>query len=540
MRAAIYARYSSDRQSETSAEDQARVCFERADREGWKVVATFSDLAISGATRDRPGLNGLLERATEFDIVLAESIDRLSRDQEDIAAIFKRLRFAGARIVTLSEGDISELHIGLKGTMGALFLKELGEKTKRGQIGRVAAGRIPGGLSYGYRQVRRFDETGEPEKGLREIHEDEAHVIRRIFADFLAGYSPRAIAEALNREGVPSPAGRLWRAGTITGSKARRNGILHNELYAGRIVYNRQRFEKHPVTRRRLSRPNPPSEWKVQEIEHLRIVDADTWAATAARFAGRADLPAQIQRRPRRFLSGLMKCGVCGGGVTIIGTETWGCSGARQGTLCTNRRTVSNKLAESRILNAMRESLMAPDLIKAFVEEWQRTMEEDRAEQLRERARVVKKRDLAQRRIDRLVEAIADGAASFKDVRGSMREATDERDRLDAELAEIEAPQVVALMPAIAEQYRRAIDNLVETIHGPSNTPEAWEELRSVINEVRLVPREDGPGVHLELVGQLAEILRIAEGRRRDRAGGSKPSVKLVAGTGFEPVTFRL
>lgn len=131
-RAAIYARYSSDLQSETSAEDQARLCRSRIEQEGWSLIDVFADLAISGATRNRPGLNALLGRAGEFDVLVAEFLDRLSRDQEDIASIYKRLRFAGVRIVTLSEDEISELHIGRKGTIGALFLKDLGEKTRRG------------------------------------------------------------------------------------------------------------------------------------------------------------------------------------------------------------------------------------------------------------------------------------------------------------------------------------------------------------------------------------------------------------------------
>jgi protein gp37 len=94
MRCAIYARYSSDRQSEASAEDQARLCRERASSEGWTVTAEFLDPAISGATRDRPGLKRLLARAADFDVVLCESLDRLSRDEEDIAHITKRLRYA--------------------------------------------------------------------------------------------------------------------------------------------------------------------------------------------------------------------------------------------------------------------------------------------------------------------------------------------------------------------------------------------------------------------------------------------------------------
>ena len=151
-RVALYARFSSDLQSAASIEDQLRVCREHADRQGWIVVDSYADRAISGASLLRPGIQELMADAGRgrFDIVLAEAMDRLSRDQEDIAALFKRLRFAGVSIVTLAEGEIGEMHIGLKGTMNALFLKDLADKTRRGLRGRVEAGRSGGGNSYGY------------------------------------------------------------------------------------------------------------------------------------------------------------------------------------------------------------------------------------------------------------------------------------------------------------------------------------------------------------------------------------------------------
>src|SRR5687767_12513103 len=86
-----------------------------------------------------------------FDVVLAEALDRFSRDQEDTAGLFKRLTFAGVNIVTLAEGDITHLHVGLKGTMNALFVKDLADKTRRGLRGRVELGKSGGGLCYGYK-----------------------------------------------------------------------------------------------------------------------------------------------------------------------------------------------------------------------------------------------------------------------------------------------------------------------------------------------------------------------------------------------------
>ena len=139
MRVSIYARYSSDKQREASIVDQVRLCEERAAREGWRVVKRYADHAISGASLMRRGIQALMQDAQsgKFDLVLTEALDRISRDQEDIAGVYKRLRFAGVRIYTLSEGEIAELHIGFTGTMSALYLKNLGEKTWRGQSGRV-------------------------------------------------------------------------------------------------------------------------------------------------------------------------------------------------------------------------------------------------------------------------------------------------------------------------------------------------------------------------------------------------------------------
>lgn len=126
-RVAIYARFSSKMQRDASIDDQVRLCRERADKEGWQVVDTFADRAISGSSMIRSGLQDLLAGAAagRFDFVVTEALDRLSRDQADVAAIFKRLTFAGVRIVTLSEGEVNELHVGLKGTMNQFFSKTL-------------------------------------------------------------------------------------------------------------------------------------------------------------------------------------------------------------------------------------------------------------------------------------------------------------------------------------------------------------------------------------------------------------------------------
>ena len=283
--AAIYARYSSDLQRDASIEDQIRLCKERAKREGWRVVNCYTDHAISGASLIRPGMQMLLQdaQAGKFDVIVAEAIDRLSRDQEDIAHIYKRTRFASVRIVTLSEGDVNELHIGLKGTMGALFLKDLADKTRRGLRGRVEAGKSGGGNSFGYDVVRRLDDEGLPVRGERKINAAQAGIVRRIFNDYAAGKAPQAIAKQLNKEAVAGPSGTAWGPSTIHGNPDRGTGILNNELYVGKLVWNRLRYIKDPETGKRVSRPNPESEWITQDVSDLRIIADDLWQAVKAR-----------------------------------------------------------------------------------------------------------------------------------------------------------------------------------------------------------------------------------------------------------------
>ena len=196
-------------------------------------------------------------RAGCFDVLVAEALDRLSRDQENIAGLFKQLCFAGVRLVTLSEGEVGELHVGLKGTMNALFLKDLAQKTRRGLEGRIRQGKSGGGLCFGYDVVHKVDAAGEPLHGERRINQSEAAIVHRIFQEFAKGRSPRAIAGHLNKEAIPGPAGKSWGPSTIYGNWRRGTGIHNNEFYIGRLVWDRKQFMKDPDSGRRQARLTP-------------------------------------------------------------------------------------------------------------------------------------------------------------------------------------------------------------------------------------------------------------------------------------------
>ncbi|MBK8175222.1 MAG: recombinase family protein [Rhodospirillales bacterium] len=538
MRAAIYARYSSDNQKDASIADQMRLCRLHAERNDWSIVEEYADHAISGASLIRPGIQALMADAgrRQFDVILTESLDRLSRDQEDIAGIYKRLRFVGVRIVTLSEGEINELHIGLKGTMGALYLKDLADKTRRGLRGRIEAGKSGGGLCYGYKAVRKTDEAGDPICGERIIDETQAEVVRRIFREYADGKSSRAIAWALNRDGVVGPFGNSWGPSTIHGNPKRGNGVLNNELYIGRLVWNRQRFVKDPETGKRVSRLNPEHEWVIQDVPELRIVDDALWKRVKERQRALAYTPKDktnpnpmnSRRRPKHLLAGLAKCGCCGGGYTLISEHLLGCATARNKGTCNNRLNIRRDALEASVLSGLRTHLMQPVLFREFCAEFTAEINRLRMEERASQAAWEAELPRIDRELDRLVEAICKGVDALK-VKDKIEQLEARKAELASKLANAHEPPPL-LHPNMAEIWRQRIGGLHEVLADEAAKAEALALLRSLIERVTLVP-ERGQ-LAIELRGDLAAMLTFAANKRRSPGERADlgAQVSLVAG----------
>jgi site-specific DNA recombinase len=544
-RVALYARYSSDHQRDASIEDQLRQCRERVAREGWTIVETYSDRAISGASLIRSGIQSLLAdaQAGRFDMVLSEALDRLSRDQEDIAGIFKRLRFAGVTIFTLSEGEINELHVGLKGTMNALFLKDLAMKTHRGIRGRVEAGKIGGGNAYGYRVVHQLDARGKPIRGERAIIEEQAEIVHRIFREYVAGKGPRRIAADLNREDIPSPTGKRWSDTTIRGNRIISSGILNCELYIGIIRWNRQRKLKNPDTGRSAYRLNRESEWIRAEAPELRIVPQELWDAGKTRQneltalyhnqieGSRAAVRTMIAKngglnathRPRTLLSGLLSCGCCGGSYARRGQDRYACTNHLLGNGCDNPRTVDRKVLETRVLAGLRERMMTPEIaaeaMRAYTQETNRLNRERRSSAESTRRQLAE----AAKAIAEIVRVIEQGGW-HRALSDRLTELEAKQDSLTARLSNV--PQEVPdIHPNISEAYRRRIERLTEALSHPDDALEAADAIREVIDRIVITPGKARGENHVTLQGDLATILEWI-----DRTGkpGYKPATDIA------------
>ena len=546
-RAVIYARYSSDLQSDASIEDQVRLCEERLLSEGNIVVQVYQDRAISGGSvQNRDGIQRLMEavRLGGVDLVMAEALDRLSRDQEDIAAIYKRLQFAGVTLTTLAEGEISELHIGLKGTMNALFLKDLADKTRRGQRGRVEKGRIPGGKSYGYNIVHSLKDNGQVERGQRTINEAEARVVRRIYSEYVAGNSPRKIAALLNAEMIPSPRGGQWNASTINGNQKRRNGILNNELYLGRITYNRQRFVKDPDTGKRRSRPNPQKLWVITHVPELQIIDQDIWDKTQSLKQRYFSHRGNKRQTKKRLLSGLVKCGGCGGSMTIVNRQRYSCSTKREKGTCDNPAGIQAERLEARVIEGLKNILLGrDDLLKAFAAAFFEETVRHRHERNRQKQTNKRELEKVQRSIDRCLDFIVNGDGAMDTVRQKLSELERSKANIQSLIDQDTPLTKVETHPNIGQLYQRRVEQLSTLLNDESSQQEAMTIIRSLIDRIEITPGEKRGDPQVQLVGGLAAILELAVSKQQKTTIQSDSGfgrVLMVAGAGFEPATFRL
>lgn len=412
----------------------------------------------------RPGIQSLIRDAQNgmFNLVLSEALDRLSRNQADIASLYQRFQFLGCMIETTSEGAISEMQIGFKGTMNALFLKDLAAKTRRGLKGRAMAGKNTGGKTYGYDNIIKYDETGEPIRGDRNQPNSGSYRTSH-FQRLRRRYFARKIAEDLNKERVPGPTGRAWGQSTIHGNRERGTGILNNELYIGRQIWNRLTYVKDPDTGKRVSRPNPETEWTITDVPNLRILDDDLWNAARSRQGALktkdTDVAVWDRRRPKTLFSGLMTCGCCGGGFSKVSQTQFGCSTARNKgpALCTNRLTISQSALEALILSAFEETLVSEEALAQLCEDYTRERNRIREEASQNRSTLEKELATVIRDHAKLVEAIIAGVPA-EQIKDRMIGLDDRRKELERTLSATPAPDPIRFHPKMAATFKLRVE----------------------------------------------------------------------------------
>ncbi|MDY6960286.1 MAG: recombinase family protein [Pseudomonadota bacterium] len=487
-RAVIYARYSSDLQSDRSIEDQVALCRAYAQREGLEVTALHEDRALSGGSLlGRPGIARLLADAAagQFEVVIVEALDRLSRDMADLATLHKRLTFAQIRIRAVHEGEVNTVLVGLRGLVGQLFREDLKAKVRRGLAGRARDGLVAGGLAYGYAPV-----PGKP--GERTIVEAEAEIVRRIFREFAAGEAPRAIAKRLNADGIRPPQGRAWCASTLNGGPGRGGGMLRNTAYAGRLTWNRVPEVRDPETHRRVTRPTPPAERITADAPQLAILPPELWAGAQARFELMARTVPAAHRKARFLLSGLMRCAACGSGLSMCGKDKFGrprvrCSRHRESGDCPDARTFYLDAIEAAVLAGLKRELASPAAIAEFLDAYRAERERLARGAGAELARIDRRLAEIARELDRITDCLARGIGDEARLDARAKTLAAEETRLQAEAVTLPAaPPRLELRPELLDRYLAEIARLEATLTcrlADARSPAA-DAIRAMIDSV--------------------------------------------------------
>ena len=497
LRCAIYSRFSSDRQSPVSIDDQVRKCREHATRHGWVVLEEhiYADHAVSGTSAERVGLQRLLaaaEQATRaFDAILIDDTSRLTRKLADALNLYERLTFAGVRLVAVSQGVDSEssqaeILFGVHGLIDSVYSRELGLKTHRGMQGCALKAHHTGGRVFGYRSVRNVD-------GVRlEIIESEAATIRRMFDLYSKGQSLKRIAFLLNAEGVRSPQpqkGRLSQSWCVSSVRH----ILRNRRYTGQIIWNMKRKVRVPGTNRRIYRRRPESEWVVTPAPHLQIVSSELFAAVERRFqttqklwgTERKGLARGMQKQVYLF-SGLLRCAECGGSITLVGGRAknsrseYGCSihAQRGDSVCKNSLRIQRHDLEKHLLAGLAERVLREEFIDyvicgikedlarkhAALESWKKNLK-DEAERIELELR-------------RLVEVITAGNGSVT----LMAAITERETRLREIRDQVIKPGPESLQEKLDELRTLAVERLTQ-LRGLLTNPSAIHEARALLAE---------------------------------------------------------
>ncbi len=448
MNCAIYARYSNEKQSAFSIEDQIRKCREYAARKGWVVLDQhiYRDEAISGATDERQALKQMLAAANsyppQFDCVLVDDTSRLSRSLGDADRISKDLKFAGVRIVYVAQGFDSEsesagMLTAIYGGINEQYLVDLGKKTFRGVEGLAQRKLHTGGRCFGYRNVpiedaTRVDSHGRPViNGVRlQVEPHQAKVVKRIFSLYAEGRSLKYISKLLNTEGVQSPQpqkGRISRSWCPSSVRT----ILHNERYRGLVVWGKTKKVRSPKTGKRIYRGRPESEWVRKEIPEQRIVSDELWEKVAARreLVGRiyadANRPHGLMHstvmNSAYLFSGLLKCSECGANITILwgkgrnkSTQTYGCpqNWDRGETVCRNTVRIRRDKLEATLLAGLQEKVLREDVIDYVLEKFESGLFKEMGEMSRELDQMQRRKAKIEAELANLVAALAAGQSS--------------------------------------------------------------------------------------------------------------------------------
>ena len=414
IKAAAYARYSSDNQREESIEAQLRAIREYCDRNGIRLVKIYTDEARSATTDDRPGFLQMIQDSALglFDAVIVHKLDRFSRDRYDSAFYKRQLKKNGVRLISVLENlDDSPESIILESVlegMAEYYSRNLAREVMKGMRETALQCKHTGGKPpLGYNVA--------PD-GTYVINEQETKAVRMIFEMYAAGKGYSEIINKLNQEGYKTQTGRPFGKNSI-------HDILKNEKYRGVYIFNRTERKINGKRNHHKSK----SEDEIIRIEGgmPRIIDDETWERVQERMKMNERGPGANKAKETYLLSGLIFCGKCNS--AMVGNRRYSgrnkdkylsyeCSSRKRKKDC-DMKSIGAEYVENIVIEELEKRILSKESIEkiaekiyAFAQSQYSTIKNDIQTLKKELSEI-------QQQIDNIVDAVAKGLfhPSFKE-----------------------------------------------------------------------------------------------------------------------------
>jgi site-specific DNA recombinase len=374
-----------------------------AEQRGWIVDdrAVFLDDGISGAEfAARPGfvrlMNTLKPKPTFQALIMSEE-SRLGREAIETAYALKQLITSGVPVFFYMENrerrlesPTDKLLLSVTAFADELEREKARQRTYDAMVRKAESGQVTGGRVFGYDNVEVFadglDANGKPRRSHvdRKINDREAAIVRRIFELCAHGHGMKMIASTLNQESAPSPRAQRGRPNGWAPSSVR--SVLFGDLDRGEVVWNKTKKRNQWGQKRQRARPE--NEWMRRRVSALKIVSADLWNAAHARLdASRKTYlrgtSGQLWGRPpagttgKYLLTGLARCGCCGGGVLVKSRQhgrkrsfRYGCSSyhLRGTAICKNRLEALMDAADEAAFDMIERDVLDPSVLEQAME----------------------------------------------------------------------------------------------------------------------------------------------------------------------------
>ena len=513
MKAAIYARYSSENQSDKSIDDQIRVCRNYAKLHNLTIddADIFTDEARSGSLLTRPGLQAL-EKTIEnkgVSTVLVDDLSRLSRSNHQMLTLVLQFHYHQVNIISISDcidtdDENSKLGIQLRGLVNELYLDDLRKKTIRGLEGQKLRGYSAGEHVYGYVTQPvgdlRLNKRGEAKHdGMKHIiNQEEAELVKRIFNRFIAGISINKIAKELNKEKILTK--RKLKSGWNTSTVSR---ILKNGKYIGIWDWRKTKNVRDPLTGKKRQILRLEKDHVVLFREDLKIIDQATWDKARARMLDlKGTWPVSkkknqfyqqksyVHTSPTHLFSGLMRCKLCEGAIVLIsgkGSGYYGCYNAKRKT-CTNTLLVSRKRVEEIIINDLKTKILTPDNVSLIYKKVEKLSEEELNTIPAQLTKKQSDLDKLKHDVENFLNFIRIGNLS-KAVSDSLTASEKRIDELEVEIGAFNYQQANSFKAPPKEWIKFRLERLSETLN--KNTIGSSLALKELMGQVIMEPIMD-------------------------------------------------